>query len=80
MLDYKLTKDTPDQAEYEFYVEGDKGQVGHVILDKETGVCQLLEEDPTYEQKRYGGKLMSSIERQLRENSAVRESGTVMWY
>ena len=79
MLDYKKINEQNNIVEYEFYIEGDSSDIGHVSFDKESGIGSLHEENPSFSQKRYGNKLIDSLEQQY-ANGSIKDTGTVMWY
>lgn len=79
MLDYKKINEQNNMVEYEFYIEGDSSDIGHVSFDKAEGTGYLSDENPSFSQKRYGNKLIDSLEQQY-ANGSIKDTGTVMWY
>lgn len=79
MLDYRKVTESNGIAEYEFYIEGNNAEIGHVSFDKTSGAGYLIDENPTFRQKRYGAKLLNSLEQQ-NANEHTEDIGTEMWY
>ena len=79
MLDYKKINEQNNIVEYEFYIEGDKSDIGHVSFNKTEGTGYLSDENPSFSQKRYGNKLIDSLEQQY-ANGHIEDTGFTMWY
>ncbi len=79
MLDYKKTATDGRSVEYEYAIEGDRGKVGHVSIDTETGTARMTDHEGSLEFARYASKLMAELE-ERNTSGSLKDSGTVMWY
>ena len=79
MLVFRKLREDEKSATYEFQIEGDPSRTGMVVADKASGTAKLLGDSPDFEQRWYGSKLVSALEKQDTRGE-LKDSGTIMWY
>ncbi|HIS39948.1 MAG TPA: hypothetical protein IAC12_03785 [Candidatus Aphodovivens avistercoris] len=79
MLDYRKTGANGTVAEYEYAIEGNWSDAGHVLIDAKTGKAEMADRGGSIRHARYASKLISELEYRAASGS-IPDSGTVMWY